>query len=251
MSDGFITTLTTAGRARAGDNPATWPSGDASFRVDFALDDYTAGSERVFYAKTTGSDSDRSFRWQLGGDNKLYLLVFPDGTFANRVTYAAGVGVGEANGTRVHLRVDLDVDDGGGGSVGTFYKRTDTSKSLDDDTGWSQIGQDSGNASIAGMPDTASDHDFGDTRAGGGPLGDLYQCMLMDGIGGTVVAHWDSRDDANQTTGGDASEWDDQVGAFTWSINGTEDTDWSYTEPTSSTEFIHLNARQRFAYTRF
>jgi len=236
MADGFITSLTGSsnlGEAFASTDP-TMPTTAFSARIRIEPTTWTRGTE-WFPMSMDGPNGDRAMRIGVGGDNKVRLLVFPDGTFGNRIVYTFDV-VNEADGVGLDMRVDWTGDNGSGNSEASLFKRTiDEAVSLEDDTGWTQISTTKTDA-VATLQDIGRGRVLSSQQSGTVMLGKFWRAILIDGTAGTATKTMDLdvRVIANRTTAGQNDEWDDQAdGAITWTWRGTEDTDWSYTEPTS------------------
>jgi hypothetical protein len=178
------------GRAEAGDTAGTSVTGDLDLRVDMEIlegtsRDWDTGNFDVI-SKFNNNDADRSYSLiVVGGVPRLYW--FTAGTAASVKQATGSAGLPGVLGRQV-LRATLDVNDGAGNSVVTFYTGTSLAGP------WTVLGAP---VSVAG---TSSVFNGGaPTRVGGAgvastwswgftPHATVYGAEVRNGINGTVVA---------------------------------------------------------------
>lgn len=124
------------------DDPLVDISGDLGVRVAMALDDVSALSSVM--AKFTGLSSLGDPSWLLEQRSSAPRFVYRDSTNSQFIA-AATANLPVSDGEIVLLRVDLDVDNGTGGSDVSFYTKTgiaaaDAYQELVSNSGWTQLG---------------------------------------------------------------------------------------------------------------
>lgn len=199
------------------DSAALDITGDLDVRLEMEPPSWHLSSVASELAgKWSGNDGDSGgLSWILiiEPDGRPDLHWTSDGTFDTRSTAAATTGIA-ADAGRLAVRATLDVDDGTGTSVVTFYTAPDI-------TGpWTQLGSTvtaTGTTSIAAtdtpvsIGSAAGDGDgFNNTTAS---RGTVHAFQLYDGIDGTAVA-----DMAPSGQAGDRS-FTDSTG-LTWTLSG-------------------------------
>lgn len=125
------------------DSP-TWDvlTGDMDIRVSVHNEGTWGAANTGFVERwRTSATEDRSWFFCNASATALRFWHSTDGTFANALSQDSAAH-GLANSQYVHIRVTLDVDDGAGNHVVTFYKR-DATEALDlplwSDARWTQI----------------------------------------------------------------------------------------------------------------
>lgn len=158
-------------------------TGDLDVRVKLAPDSWTPAANGVIAAKSIGNSGVNTWGWVLyaaSSTGLLNLLWSPDGTFASRITVASSAAPSFTAGQAGWVRVTIDVDDGAGHNVVTFYTSTDGSS-------WTQLGltrTQTGTTSI--YDNTTIPFTLGNYSGGGANmLGDVIYAEIRNGIAGT------------------------------------------------------------------
>lgn len=165
--------------ASLADSPAVDITGDIDIRADVAMNDWTPSGNPSVIAKW-GSGATHSWTFRVLSTGRLQLIWTSDG-ITNRDAIST-VATGFADGTRMWIRVTLDVDDGNGNWVATFYT------SLDGRT-WSQLGSPVVNAGAATIFASTANIEVSGLTSGAANVmaGKVYQVIVCDGIDGTRV----------------------------------------------------------------
>jgi lysophospholipase L1-like esterase len=153
------------------------PIGDIDISCDVSLSGW-AGNEII--VSRFGDSGHRSFVF---GTNPTGLQLAVQTGATGYVLYNSSVAHGFAAGTRNWVRVQLDVDDGSGGSVATFLT------SADGET-WTQLGipVTKAHASPLDASPTTAWELLGRTSGLTMPtVGSIYQVVVRDGIDGAVI----------------------------------------------------------------
>jgi len=126
---------------------------------------------------------ERSFNFNLQATGKLELFWTEDGSSGKNALSTVATGV--TDGDTIWLRVTLDVDDGGGNRVSTFYTSTDG-------TTWTPLGDPVTVAATTSIHAGTAILAVGALSSGSGLLtGDVYRAQIYDGIDGTLVFDFD------------------------------------------------------------
>lgn len=162
-----------------------------------------------------------------GGGVNVLRFEWKDGGGSEHTATSTASITGVATGAHAWLRVTLDVDDGSGQHVVTFYYSNDPIDTAVGSVSWTQLGSPivvAGTTSIANSPHNLR-VGLANADAYGGLNGKIYGFWMRDGIGGTLVAAPDWRtsdqDWANPPTA-------DGVGND-WTFEG--DAAWTPPEP--------------------
>jgi glucose/arabinose dehydrogenase len=204
----------------APDNARLDLTGDADFRADVSFDDWQTNNGKLI-SKMGGA-----YEFLLDKTTGGLRVAWRDSANVLRIRNSTAA-LPIADGQRLQVRGTLDVDNGSGGHTVTFYYRTNTTLSVTDHTGWTQLGNPltftgttnirTGNSTVtlgSGIGGTA---DFW--------AGNYYQAAIFNGIAGTNVANPDFRTTTQLTsTPPDYSQWQDTP-TNPWTINGTN---WTY-----------------------
>ena len=194
-----------AGYLSTPDSAALSITGDIDIRAAVLASDWTPGTNRLILAKQGGASSNISYRLQANTDGTLSFRWSTDGT--TLVTETKSAAHGFSNATWGIVRATLDIDDGGGQHVLTYYTSSDGGST------WTQLSQHtlSGTTSIY---DGTAALEFGAWQGGTASwVGRLGRGQVYDGIDGTLVA--DARCDANT-----APAYRDELGNE-WTYGGT------------------------------
>lgn len=194
------------------DSAALDVTGDLEIRGRLGCDDWSPGGSQVIVDKLNPFDAtDGGYQLLLNGDGTL-LLRWSDGSSFH--SEASTVAVRFADIQVGWVRATVDVDDGGGNYVVTFYTSTDPINAHGD-VAWTQLGDaitTAGTTSIAASTFSVKigSDIFGNNRVDG----EGYAAVILDGLGGTEVANPIFADEAAGTT-----SFDDAAGN-TWTLNG-------------------------------
>lgn len=179
---------TSGNYASSPDSAAASIVGDIDIRVKAALNDWTPANSAIFVAKFA-SNTTRSYALQIntGSTGRLTLYTSPDGTSGNQVSGVSTAAVGAADAADIWIRATLDVNDGAGNRVYTFYTSTDGDS-------WSQLGDVVTTAGATTIHDNNSILEVGAFITGTSGLiaGKIYLAQVYSGIGGTLVADFDA-----------------------------------------------------------
>lgn len=169
------------------DSAALDITGDLDLRAAVVLDDWVSGSSSAFIDKVSGTNG--GYQFGINSTGELYLS-YGDGS--STFTDAATTAVSASDGELLLVRATLDVDDGSGNRVTTFYTKSSTPESaaddLVDDTGWSQLGSAVTTASTITLGTNSEDVELGSRSGGTGRIwaGDYYAALVLSGIAGTA-----------------------------------------------------------------
>ena len=192
--------------AQTPDNAAIDITGDIDVRWDGALDGWAEGAVLTGKYATVGNQ--RSWAFSIDTSGRPVLTWSTDGTSGGELSATATTTAGLVSGERMALRATLDVNNGAGGWTATFY----TADTIDGS--WVQLGSPVPTAGVTNIFNSTTS-----MRVGGVAgfesvwrTGRVYAAQLRDGIGGTIVANPDFRDQF----GGDRS-FTDSAGR-SWSL---------------------------------
>jgi hypothetical protein len=164
----------------ANDHASLDITGDIDIRVDVAMDTW-AGTGLHSKYETDGDQ--RSWLFTVDSSGNLSLAWSTDGTSGGELSATSTTTAGLVDGQRKAVRATLDVNDGGGNHVVTFY----TADTLNDT--WVQLGSPVITAGTTSIYSSTAPLDVGHAEALlDQPTGKVYAFELRDGIGGTVVA---------------------------------------------------------------
>lgn len=195
-------------------------TGDLDIRIEIEPETWRA-ADGIELARKYGVTGDqRSWAWWVESDGDMWVRWSPDGTFSSAVSVGSTDPVPDGSG-QLALRWTLDVDDGAGNSVVTFY----TAPSLAGP--WTQLGSTtviagttSVYASTIGIELGRLNKPDGNGIGGLDPLtGRLIGFELYDGINGTAVASPDfGAENPGDTTFADPTVTDAQGNV--WTLEG-------------------------------
>ncbi|MFE5544556.1 hypothetical protein ACFQ71_12140 [Streptomyces sp. NPDC056534] len=181
---------------------------DLDLRIELAIDDYSAYKELASRFSTSGSN--RSWSFQLPAD-KPQLSWYPDGTFASQKVATAPLALPTANRERIALRVVLDVNNGSGGHLVSFYWAPTINATV-----WIPLGTAFDGAGTTTLIDGTAGLSLGTNTGlvGNGINGRVYAMELWDGATGVRKVNVDfSTADAGDTSFTDA-------GGLVWTVAG-------------------------------
>lgn len=200
------------------DSAGTSVTGDIDVRIDVTLWDWT---NPVDLAGKYGSAGTRSWALYRTFDGLLAFRWSTDGTaFLERFS-TIPIPVPAGGAWRMGLRATLDVNDGAGGHVVTFYTTRETVAGEEDLTTatWVQLGDPITTAGTTSIFDGTAATYAGAVQAGSTALleGRLWELQVRSGIGGSIVAGPRFRDQAAAVT-----SFADPAGN-TWTLAGDAD----------------------------
>ena len=181
--------------ATSPDSAAVSVVGDIDLRCELAASDWDGANQVIQAKEETG---DISWRWQLlltTGVQQLAISV--NGTNLVFVaTSTTAIDALVADGKGVQLRVTRAEATG----HTAYYYRTDLTKDLSDDTGWTFDGNAFGTSGA--IFDSGSPVQIGAINAvlGFAMTGNIYRSQVYDGINGTLVFDADPTAEAPGTT---------------------------------------------------
>jgi hypothetical protein len=189
---------------------------DIDVRVEVVIDDLTQNN---YLFATDDHVGERGWFMRAASSTTLRFRWSDDGTTIEGEQVSAPHGF--SDGDHWQLRVVVDVDDGASNAQTKFYKRRPgLGLALTNHTNWEQIGADIAFGTTTSIWDaTANSLNVGTNDAGiFDPLkGKHFGAVLLDGIDGTPVAHFDGNDfsigESDTDTGVDAT-------GKTWTILG-------------------------------
>lgn len=185
-------------------------TGDIDIRVRVALNDWTPSIQSYFIAKRTGA-TERSWIFGINANGTLALFHSADGV--NETVPASTVGTSFVDGQTGWIRATLDVDNGAGGRVVTFYTAADA---LVEPTVWTQLGSPVTTAGTTSIFSSTAPVTIGSYGDGGTLEGKMYRAIVRNGIGGTVVF---DADFTKLVNGSQTTFTEDSVNAATVTIN--------------------------------
>lgn len=170
--------------ASAPDSAGTSITGDLDVRVDITLRGWRNAVGVPLVAKWTSAGNQRSWFFQLEpSTGRPQLFYSADG--ATFLLATSRIQLPWPPGGRCTLRVTLDVNDGAGNNVVTFYYSTTAGTAGP----WRQLGDPVVTAGTTSLFDSTSATFAGGFGSGAGfTSGRLHGAEIRNGIGGTVVA---------------------------------------------------------------
>lgn len=174
--------------ASAPDAPANRITGDLDLRCAVHPNNPHFTSQALI-AKYNTTTNNRSYRFALNISQTLgepELSISTDGLAGTVTTATANASPPwTANNNQLILRVTLDVNDGAGNRITTFYWATPTS-------GWQQLGTPIVTAGTVTIFPGTSDLFIGNVAGGLNPYnGDVGWAEVLNGIAGPVAARFD------------------------------------------------------------
>lgn len=165
--------------ASAPDSAAVSIAGDIDIRVNVAMDDWTPASNSSVFTKWDGAVGQSSWNLAVLTSGLLRFQWTTDGSTTISVSSSVAPTVNDR--ASLWIRVTLDVDNGAGGYVVTFYTSSDG-------TSWSQLGTATTGGSTTSIFDGTIQLAIGATGTGGSlTAGRIYRAQIYNGIAGTLV----------------------------------------------------------------
>ncbi len=177
--------------------------GDIDIRARIAMTDWTPAADTSVVSKYTVTGNQRSYSIQVLTTGALNLQWSADGTV--QVSKSSTVSTGFTDGTIHWIRATLDVDNGAAGNDVKFYTSADG-------VTWTQLGATVTTASTTSIFASTAVMELGSRTNGTAGLmtGKIFEAQVLNGIGGTSVAH-------PVATGSAVTD----ATPLTWTINGT------------------------------
>jgi hypothetical protein len=198
-------TVTVNGNARINRNR------DLDIRVRTQPLSWTASStNKQMFAKRATSGDQRSWLFDHTTQRLLLFYYANGGTSGAETSRNSGTAVPFVDGETGWVRVVLDVDNGAGDHVVTFYTASD---SIDEPTSWTQLGTGTVANVYSLFPGTAT-LNVGSWADGGAFIGKMYRAVIRNGIDGEVVGDWQARGHLGGV------RYTDQTSKV-WTINGS------------------------------
>jgi hypothetical protein len=163
-------------------------TGDIDVSIDVALDDWTPSGRQVLTGKWVTTGNQGSWFLSVETSGLLKFRATPDGTVGSSEDYDSSIAPNVDDGGRLSLRVTLDINNGAGSSVATFYTADNSSLSPQ---GWTQLGSTDTAGVLAGIFNSTAPLEVGSMDAGtsGNLAGKVYSVEVRNGItNGTLVA---------------------------------------------------------------
>lgn len=190
-------------------------TGDIDLRAEIWPHSWRPRMPMIIAAKYLVTGDQRSWILRLGNDGRLTFGWTTAGTFATLIS-AVSSPVTIPSGGRLAVRVTLDVDNGSGSRVVTFYTSnsiTGTWSTLSTTTTAGTTSIYSGTAALTIGRGDGNQAVFG---GGAGWGGKLYRFQMYSGIAGTLVADFNP----SSRSIGDTSWSDGLASPNTWTLAG-------------------------------
>jgi len=182
-------------------------TGDLDIRVDLAMTDWTPTAAQTLIGKYLTTGNQRSYRLRVNTTGTLDLIWTTTGVTA--IVVASTVPIPATDGARLGVRATIDVDDGAGNHVVTFYTSPDF-------VAWTQLGDPVSTVGTTSIHSGSSPMEIGlNSGASERLVGRVWRAEVRNGIAGTVVAS----PDFQPASAGSASVTDAQGRVFT--LQGT------------------------------
>lgn len=169
--------------ASRADAAAVSITGDLDLRANVALNDWTPTTDQPLIAKWNSSGNQRSYLlYVLATTGRLILTWSIDGTSGSAPFASSTVSPTVSDMSSLWVRATLDVDNGAGGYVVTFYTSPDG-------VIWSQLGSTVTGASTTSIFDSTAMVEMGTLSSGVSTpaSGRWYRAQIYNGIDGTLV----------------------------------------------------------------
>lgn len=184
-------------------------TGDLDIRIDATLENWNCGSQILLCGKYDPDTANRSWLLRTSSDGTVLLTWSTDGVALLQAASTSPIAPPPSG--RLAIRATLDVNDGAGGHLVTFYTSTSIGGS------WTQLGDVYQGVGTTSVFASTAPLDCGwvfDQDGFISPSGRIHAMQLLNGIGGSAVANPDF---AAQTPG--ATSFVDAAGR-TWSPAG-------------------------------
>lgn len=171
------------GNASTPDHASLDITGDIDIRVEVTMDDWSPSAARFLVSKYVNVGNQRSYFFFLNVNGFLGLQWSTDGAAATLASASAGVSLAATDG-RLALRAVLDVNDGSGNRVTTFY----TAPSIDG--AWTVLYVDLAPAGATSIFAGSAPLEVGNAQNNGtiGLGGRVHAMELRNSVGSLVAA---------------------------------------------------------------
>lgn len=186
-------------------------TGDIDIRAELVLSDWTTGTVRTIISKYHSGTNNRSWIFRFSSGDLLQFVWSTNGT-SDLSNVSTAAPEPDEDG-RLAVRVTIDVNDGGGNRVTTYY----TAPTIDGP--WEQLGDAVTTSGTTSIFSGAADLIVGARNASTTELltGTVVAAQVYNGIAGTAVAN----PNFAEQDSGDTS-FVDNAGR-TWTVNGNAD----------------------------
>lgn len=191
------------------DSAAVSITGDIEIVLDISMEDWTPATVQLLLAKWQSTGSQRSYYVALSTSGSLIFSQSVDG-MGTITSFESTTPVPFSNGQRGMIKASFDSDNGASGRTVAFYTSDDSGDN------WSQLGDPVTVAGVSGCFDSTAMVQLGAYLAGTtlNMAGSYYRAEIYNGIGGTLVACFDSDDYVSGAT------LDSSDTGETWTKNG-------------------------------
>lgn len=205
---GLLLDGSTGCRASTPDHSSLDITGDLDIRVEATLDNWTSGDFRTLVAKR-GTAGNISYQFRVDDTNRLELVWSTDGTATLTADQTTLPTIPASR--RLAVRVTIDVDNGVGQRVITFYTAPSISGT------WTILGSAVTQAGTTSIFSSSAPVEVGSIESGVSQLlaGVVHAVEIRNGIAGTVVANPDFSTQLETTT-----SFTDAAGKL-WTLNGS------------------------------
>lgn len=174
---------------------AAYDVDDLDIRLRVAMADWTPSGNSALFTRWDGAVGNASWNLTLLTGGTLRMQWTTDGSTAVTATSTAAPTVSDL--AAIWLRVTVDIDNGAGAYVVTFYTSANGST-------WTQLGDAVTGGSTTTIYKGSYPLSIGATGAGGSvAAGIFYRAILKSGINGTDVADIDFSQSAKKLANGD------------------------------------------------
>ena len=167
------------------DSAALEIAGDIEIVCRVSLTDWTPAIENVLVSRWNTPDNQRCFIMRISTSGVPYLTWSADGTTGLFAIPSGGPAF--VDGITYWLKATLDVDNGAAGRTVRYFYASDSDT---EPTSWKQWGSDVTAAGVTSLYTSSSAAlELGSYNNGASLLlsGDMYRCIIRDGIGGSTV----------------------------------------------------------------
>lgn len=161
--------------------------GDIEVWAEMRRTDYSSGTNSLT-SKYVSVGNQKTLDFRLNAAGSLILVWTEDGSTEKNAVSTVTISTVVSDGDPVEVRATLDVDDGGGNRVTTFYWRIARTDS------WTQLGAPITTAGTTSIFASTADLEIGARLEGTGQSfkGEISRVRWYNGIGGTLVFDWDA-----------------------------------------------------------
>lgn len=178
---------TAGGQITTPDAAALDITGDIDIRIDLTSGNWRRGSDLAGKYETTGDQRSWAFFLASSNSGTLSFSWSSTGTLATTLTRSSTVPVPAPHNGRQALRVTIDVNDGSGNHIVTFYYADNM------DSTWTQLGDPVTTAGTTSIFSSSGIVELGDVvdLANLALIGEIHEFKILNGIAGSEVANPD------------------------------------------------------------